>query len=81
MEDQPKPPQYICALRLEFDSDLDGPPILYRILARGTLVECKVIADRIPDVTYNGNRTIKNAAVGVWPAPELENQPQEDALP
>jgi hypothetical protein len=72
MEDQPKPPQYVTALKLEFEDDGKGPPALYRIIGRGTQVECRVIADRVPDITYNGPRTVLRGTVIVVEAPEIE---------
>lgn len=78
MLNQPVPPQYVVAVKLEFDDDL-GPPVLYQVRGRGTMVECHVMAEKIPDLTYNGARKVKGARVVVVTAPDLEGQPQEGA--
>lgn len=70
MEDQPKPPHYVVAIRVQFDDD-QGPPELFQIRGRGTQIECHVMAERIPDFVYNGARKIRNVSVIVVPAPDM----------
>jgi hypothetical protein len=79
MEDQPKPPQYVCALKLEFEDD-QWPRTLYRVIGRGTMIECHVMAEKVPDVTYNGARPVKAAAVIVVAAPEIEIPENLDSI-
>lgn len=71
MEDQPDPPQYVVALRLEFEFD-GGPPEMFRVIGRGTRVECTTIADRVPDMVYPGVRKVKRGSVVVVLAASIE---------
>lgn len=75
---EPTTPLFLTAFKLEFDDELE-PRVLYRVIATGTEVECKVIADRIPDIVYPGERTVKSGAVIVTRASELEGEALEEA--
>lgn len=77
MLNQPAPPQYVVAVKLEFEDDL-GPPVLYQVRGRGTMIECHIMAQKIPDLTYNGARRVKGASVVVVAAPELDLQHMEE---
>uniref|UniRef100_A0A6M3LFW0 Uncharacterized protein n=1 Tax=viral metagenome TaxID=1070528 RepID=A0A6M3LFW0_9ZZZZ len=58
-------PEWMCVSLVEF-SDGGGP--IAMLLQRGSREECELVADRIPAVSYSGERPVSKAWLCVCPA-------------
>ncbi len=49
----------------------DGGEQSFMVLCRGTVAECDAAAERIPAVTYSGNRPVREASLVIVPEEAL----------